>query len=134
MLFAQTVSPDGWIAIVIAVLSGIISYIASELTRRYAWGKRDGEMDVKAQNLAASLAEFKTTINDAFKEMKEAAEKHRLEIKADFIRVYDLMAKSHGCLNEREIGELRNQVRVNTGRLDELERWRHEQEKGANED
>jgi hypothetical protein len=75
------------------------------------------------------LAEFKTTINDALKEMKEQAEKNRLEIKTDFIRVYDLMAKSHGCLNEREIGELRAQVRINSDRLADLERWRHQRER-----
>jgi hypothetical protein len=130
MLFAQTLTADGWVAVVIAILSGVLSYIAGELTRRYAWGKRDGEMEMKAATLATSLAEFKQTIGDSLKEIKEAAEAARKEIKADFARVYDLMGRSHVCIHERDIGELQAQVRLNADRVTELETWRHAMDRG----
>lgn len=127
MLIAEVTS-DAFLHSAISIFCGVAAFVASELTRRYAWGRRDGEVDAKATLLAEAFDEFKSAMGDALREIKSSAEAMRLEIKADFARVYDLMGKSHICFQEQIIGELRTQAKVNAERIAQLEAWRHEAE------
>jgi hypothetical protein len=137
MLLAQ--GPDAVIHSVVSIACGIVAFIAAELTRRYATGRRDGEADAKSTLLAQAFEEFKETMGDALREIKSAAEAMRkeiksdadamrLEIKADFSRVYDLMGRSHICHQEQIIGEMKAQITTNTERFLRMEQRVHELE------
>ena len=113
------------LTLAVAVIGPVLAYVAAEMTRRYAQGRRDGDVETKATALAANFAEFKATVTEALKEFRENARTDAKEIKEELQRLHTRLDGPHYCQQERILGEMSAELKSHWARIDRIDERLH---------
>ena len=116
-------SYEFWGSVAAAILCGLASFGFSEWRRQWTAGKTEGAAETTANLLAQAFAEFKHDWTETMKEMKAASESARLEIKADFQRLYSsLDNRNYPCSKEQILGTMQGRIEALNDRANASER------------